>query len=89
MNQTGAVGNVYRLLADIANAAILVGIVAMAIRRFVLRPATLSTRKTTLLHPKARFGIMRDSAIVATFIFIHNAARMFGESFHLASEGHP
>ena len=87
LNQTGALGDVYRLLADIANAAILVGIVAMAIRRFVLRPSTLSTRKTTLLHPKARFGIMRDSAIVASFIFIHNAARMFGESFHLANEG--
>jgi hypothetical protein len=30
---------------------------------------------------------MRDSAIVATFIFTHNAARMFGESFRLARGG--
>src|SRR5512141_1894803 len=87
LNQTGVPGDAYRLLADIANTAILVGIIGMAIRRFVLRPRTLSTRSTTLLHPKARFGIRRDSAIVASFIFIHNAARMFGESFHLASEG--
>jgi Fe-S oxidoreductase len=87
LNQTGAPGDAYRLLADIANTAILIGIIGMAIRRFVLRPPTLSTRSTTLLHPKARFGIMRDSAIVASFIFTHNAARMFGESFHLASEG--
>src|SRR5512141_1792201 len=87
LNRTGSVGDAYRLLADIANAAILIGIIGMAIRRFVLRPATLSTRSTTLLHPKARFGIRRDSAIVASFIFIHNAARMFGESFHLAGEG--
>ncbi len=87
LNSAGAVGNAYRLLADVANAAILVGIVGMAIRRFVLKPPTLSTRDTTLLHPRARFGIMRDSAIVAGFIFIHNAARMFGESFRLASEG--
>src|SRR5512140_287252 len=36
LNQTGMAGNAYRLLADIANTAILVGIVAMAIRRFVL-----------------------------------------------------
>ena len=87
LNQTGVPGNAYRLLADIANTAILVGIVGMAIRRFILRPSTLSTRDTTLLHPKARFGILRDSAIVASFIFIHNAARLFGESFHLAHEG--
>ena len=87
LNQTGVPGDVYRLLADIANAAILVGIVGMAIRRFVLKPVTLSTRDTTLLHPLARAGIVRDSAIVAGFIFIHNAARMFGKSFRLAGEG--
>ena len=87
LDRTGAVGDVYRLIADIANAAILVGIVAMAFRRFVLKPSTLSTRDTTLLHPRARFGIKRDSAIVASFIFVHNAARMFGESFRLAGGG--
>ena len=87
LNSTGAIGNLYRLLADIANAAILLGIIGMVIRRFVLRPATLTTRDTTLLHPKARFGILRDSAIVASFIFIHNAARFLGESFKLAAEG--
>lgn len=89
LNQTGIPGDYYRLLADIANAAILIGIIGMAIRRFVLRPSTLSTRNSTLLHPKARFGIKRDSAIVAGFIFTHNAARLLGESFHLASEGSP
>ncbi len=87
LDRTGAAGNLYRLLADIASAAILIGIVGMAIRRFVLRPPTLSTRNTTMLHPKARFGIKRDSAIVAGFIFIHNAARLFGESFRLGAEG--
>jgi Fe-S oxidoreductase len=60
----------------------------MAVRRFLLRPATLSTRETTLLHPKARFGIMRDSAIVAGFIFIHNSMRFLGESFGVALAGH-
>ena len=34
---TGAFGDAYRLLADIANAAILIGIVAMVIRRYVMR----------------------------------------------------
>jgi Fe-S oxidoreductase len=87
LEQTGAFGDVYRLMADIANLAILAGMIAMVIRRFVLRPATLSTRKTTLLNPNARAGISRDSAIVATFIIVHNASRYLGESFHLALNG--
>jgi Fe-S oxidoreductase len=87
LTQTGAFGDVYRLLADVANSAILIGILGMALRRFVLRPETLSTRASTLLHPAARAGIRRDSAIVAGFIFVHNAARLLGESFHLALDG--
>lgn len=88
LDNTGRFGDIYRLIADIANVAIIVGILAMAFRRFILRPATLSTRETTLLHPKARFGILRDSAIVATFIFMHNSMRFLGESFNLALAGH-
>ena len=87
LNQTGLFGDLYRLLADIANVAIIVGMLAMIIRRFILRPATLSTRKTTLLNPNARFGISRDSAIVATFIIVHNASRYLGESFSVALSG--
>jgi Fe-S oxidoreductase len=87
LNQTGLFGDLYRLLADFANVAILVGMIAMIIRRFILRPATLSTRKTTLLNPNARTGISRDSAIVATFIIVHNASRYLGESFSVALSG--
>ncbi len=87
LNSLGILGDLYRFSADIANNAILLGILALLIRRFVLRPATLTTRETTLLHPKARFGIARDSAIVATFILVHNAARLLGESFYLARHG--
>ena len=88
LDNTGRFGEVYRLIADIANVAIIVGIVAMIIRRFILRPAVLSTRETTLLNPKARTGIMRDSAIVAAFIFLHNSMRFLGESFNLALADH-
>ena len=88
LNGTGRFGDFYRLLADIANTAILVGIIGMAVRRFILRPRTLTTRESTLLNPRARSGILRDSAIVAGFIFIHNFARLLGESFHLAGAGH-
>ena len=87
LHNLGFFGDLYRLLADIANLAILVGIVAMAIRRFVLRPATLSTRSTTLLNPSARSGISRDSAIVAGFIFLHNSGRFLGESINVALSG--
>ena len=88
LEHLGAVGDLYRLLADVANVAILVGMLALVARRFILRPATLSTRETTLLHPKARFGILRDSAIVALFILTHNTARLLGESFYVAEKGY-
>jgi Fe-S oxidoreductase len=84
LDNTGLFGDVYRLIADIANVAIIFGILAMAFRRFILKPETLSTRETTLLNPKARTGILKDSAIVATFIFVHNSMRFLGESFYLA-----
>src|SRR5512146_2706532 len=59
LNQVGVVGDLYRLLSDIASLGILIGIVGMEIRRFILRPPTLTTRSTTLLLPKARAGIVR------------------------------
>jgi Fe-S oxidoreductase len=87
LESTGRFGDIYRLIADILGAGIIFGILSMAVRRFILRPMNLTTRVTTLLHPKARFGIMRDSAIVATFIFVHNSARLLGESFYVAATG--
>jgi len=84
LDNTAIFGDLYRLLADVANVAILVGVTAMALRRFVLRDAALSTRDAILLDARARSGINRDSAIVAGFIFIHNSGRLLGESFNLA-----
>ena len=84
---TGLFGNVYRLLADFMGMAIMVGMLALAFRRYVLKPPTLTTRDTTLLNPKARMGILRDSAIVTTTFFTHNFMRMMEESFHLALLG--
>jgi Fe-S oxidoreductase len=84
LNNIPIFGELYRLLADVANVAILVGVIAMAVRRFVIKPATLSTRESTLLDAAARYGINRDSAIVAGFIFLHNSGRLLGESFNLA-----
>jgi len=80
---------IYRLLADLSTAAVLLGLAAMEIRRFIIRPATLSTRDKTFIMPAARSGIKRDSAIVAGFIFLHITARLIGESMYLAGTGAP
>mgnify|MGYP001082776457 FL=1 len=83
----GWLGDVYRLGADLLSAAILIGMVALLLRRFILRSPALTTREDVLLHPKARFGIRRDSAIVGSFILLHVGGRFFGETFRLAAAG--
>ena len=87
LDNTGLFGDVYRLLADFLGVGILIGMASLAFRRYILRPPTLTTRETTLLHPKARLGIQRDSAIVSITFFTHNLMRLLGESFHLALQG--
>ena len=81
------IGNLYHLGTDFFSISILLGMVALLIRRFILRPTTLSTRTDVHLHPKARFGIMRDSAIVSFFVIVHVGFRFIGESFRLALQG--
>ncbi len=83
----GAAGNIYRLLADIFGTGVIVGIVGMVIRRFIINPPQLHTRESTKLDPRARTGIRRDSAIVATFVFVHVTGRLMGESMYLAANG--
>ncbi len=83
----GSVGNIYRLIADFFGVAIMVGMASLAFRRYVLQPPHLSTRQSTFLNPKARTGILRDSAIVTTTFFTHNLMRMLEESFYLALQG--
>jgi Fe-S oxidoreductase len=85
----GPVGDVYRLLADVLSVAVLIGMVFFVFRRFIFRSANLSTRETTLLSPKARSGIRRDSAIVASFIILHVGSRFTGASFDIAAAGRP
>jgi Fe-S oxidoreductase len=80
-------GEMYRFGADLSSVAVFVGLAYLLIRRFYINPDTLQTRKTVLLHPKARFGIQRDSAIVGAFIFLHVGGRFLGESFHIAASG--
>jgi Fe-S oxidoreductase len=81
--------HLYWFLADLSSVAVLAGLAAMEIRRFILRPGTLSTREKTFISAAARSGIKRDSAIVAGFIFLHIGARLIGESMAIAGAGQP
>jgi Fe-S oxidoreductase len=87
MMGSGTLGDLYRLAADVLSVGVLIGMVALVIRRYVLRPAVIQVRSETLLNPKARHGIARDSAIVAGFIILHVGSRFLGESFELAMHG--
>jgi Fe-S oxidoreductase len=84
---TGTISNLYRLGADVLSAAALVGMTGLLIRRFALRAPELTIRETTLLHPKAKIGIRRDSAIVGSVILIHVGSRFLSQSFTLAATG--
>ena len=84
----GIIADIYRLMADILSAAALLGMAILMLRRFVAKPRELSHAEDVLLHPKARAGIKRDSAIVGVFILLHVGFRFLGETFRLALEGH-
>ena len=84
---TGPIGSLYRLIADLLSVAALIGMAALLIRRFVVRTPALRLHENTTVHPQARFGIRRDSAIVGSFILVHVGSRFLGQSFHLAESG--
>jgi Fe-S oxidoreductase len=81
------IGNVYRLLADLLSVSALVGMSALLARRFIVGAPELKIRETTLVHPKARSGIRRDSLIVGVFILLHVGGRFVGNTFKLAIHG--
>lgn len=87
LHNSGFFGDVYRTLAEFISFGLMIGMIGMSIRRYLLKPATLTTRDTTLLDPKARAGIARDSMIVTATFFTHTLTRVIGESFFLAREG--
>jgi Fe-S oxidoreductase len=86
----GLAGDLFRLFADLFGALVLVGVVALLLRRFALRDAKLSPGSArVLLHPAvAQGGVERDSLIVGVFILLHVGFRLVAESFLLAYEQH-
>ena len=77
------------LLIDLFNVLILVGIIALSLRRFFFQPAIFSSRQDIIGSDVNLPQIKKDSAIVASFIFLHNLARLFGESAYLATNPSP
>ena len=85
----GALGNLYRLGGDLLSVAVLTGMLALIVRRFILRPSSLNARQDILLHPRARRGILRDSTFVSGFILVHVGSRFLGESIKIAAGESP
>jgi Fe-S oxidoreductase len=83
---TGAIGNGYRLGADLLSVGVLIGMTALMIRRFLLKPRVLTARQEVMLWPQARHLIRRDSAVVGVFILVHVGSRFLGESAKIAAE---
>ena len=83
----GLIGDLYRLIADLLSVGALLGMAALILRRFAFKSPALTARVDILLHPKARQGIRRDSAIVSAFILVHVGSRFLGASFKVTQAG--
>ncbi len=82
-------GMIYNLLADALSALVLLGVVALVVRRFLLpsrRDFTFNPR--TVVHPDVQHGRIRvDSLIVSSFILFHVGSRALGAGAKLTVEG--
>jgi Fe-S oxidoreductase len=82
-------GAAYNLVADILSACVLVGVIALVLRRFIFpsrRDFNFNPR--TMLHPAIRRGVIRmDSLIVSAFILFHVGSRALGAGARLAQDG--
>jgi Fe-S oxidoreductase len=79
----------YNLVADVLSALVLVGVVALVVRRFFL-PSNRDFRfnERTMLHEDVRRQyISRDSLIVSVFILFHVGSRAVGAGAKLAAVG--
>jgi Fe-S oxidoreductase len=83
------IGATYNLLADILSFLVLLGVIALVIRRFALssrRDFRFNAR--TLLHQDVQHSkITRDSLIVSAFILFHVGSRAVGAGARIAAEG--
>ena len=89
----GWLGGLYRLGADVFSGLVLVGMVALLVRRFLTpAKARLGFREDIRTIPSVqvkflRLTVSRDSLLVGSFILLHVGFRLVGESFGVAEEG--
>ena len=83
----GAVWGPFNLVADLLTGGVLIGIVGLALRRFLVRPRDFAFASNVPVHEEVKVGILRDSTIVAVFIFIHVGSRLLSKAAQLAQEG--
>ena len=89
ISSANSIGATYNLFADIFSFLVLLGVIALIIRRFAL-PSRRDFRfnPRTLLHPDVQHAkITRDSLIVSAFILFHVGSRAIGAGARLAAEG--
>jgi Fe-S oxidoreductase len=79
----------YSFLADVLSFLVLLGVVALVIRRFALPSrADFRFNPRTLLHKDVQQEkITRDSLIVSAFILFHVGSRAIGAAARIAAEG--
>src|SRR5580704_7059841 len=89
VSSTNPIGATYNLLADILSFLVLLGVIALVIRRFALPSRRdFSFNARTLLHKDVqRSKITRDSLIVSAFILFHVGSRAMGAGARIAAEG--
>jgi Fe-S oxidoreductase len=89
ISSTNPIGATYNLLADILSFLVLLGVIALVIRRFAL-PSRRDFRfnARTLLHKDVRHEkITHDSLIVSAFILFHVGSRAIGAGARIAADG--
>jgi Fe-S oxidoreductase len=82
-------GAAYNLAADIFSVLVMVGVIALVVRRFFLPSGSdFRFNERTMLHEDVRHRyISRDSLIVSVFILFHVGSRAVGAGAKLAAEG--
>jgi len=79
--------NLFNLTADLLTAGVLIGIVAMLLRRWLIRPKDFAFAEPTPVEPEVRAGILRDSSLVASFIIFHVGCRLMFKATQVALQG--
>src|SRR5882757_3664236 len=89
VSSANPIGATYNLLADILSFLVLLGVIALVVRRFALpsrRDFHFNAR--TLLHKDVQHSkITRDSLIVSAFILFHVGSRAIGAGARIAAGG--